>query len=101
MRPSLLLFLILTACVSGTRVVRPHVDDQDLALSSLTAGSIGCPPAEIRIAEYQSVFRRAGGVEQNEVNTWSASCRGKQFNCTGAHTTQCHETIARPAQASE
>lgn len=86
---------LLTGCGATIRqdVTQPQTSQQDPTLSSLSAGAIGCPPNEIQVSDYQNVLRTIEGSIEGETATWSAKCRGKQFYCTGAHITQCHEAI--------
>lgn len=91
---AVLVALLVAACGRmKEEVTQPHVDPSDPTLSSLSAGAIGCSPTEIQIAEYRSVVRRLGGAFADEIVTWSATCRGRRFYCTGSRTTQCHDAI--------
>jgi hypothetical protein len=74
-------------------VANPKVEANDPYLTALTSGAIGCPPAEIAIAGYQSVIRTWNGTYEGQTNTWAATCRGHQFYCSATHTTQCREAV--------
>ena len=92
-RASLIFFLVLGACEVHQNVVHPEYSPQDPTLTALSSGAIGCPPGEIRIGDYQGVVRTMSGQFGSETSTWSATCRGKQFYCTGSRIVQCHEAL--------
>jgi hypothetical protein len=64
--------IITTGCTSA-RVSR-----------SLSSGAIGCPPAEIQITNETAT---------RSVHNFTASCRGKSYQCTYVHPApiQCTE----------
>ncbi len=91
--------LLVIACGARQEVRRPERTPHDPTLSALSSGALGCPPNEIQIGEYQEVVRTFEGTFAGETATWSATCRGKKFYCTGSHTTQCHEALPEAAGA--
>lgn len=94
---SFLLFHTACGATIHQDVTQSQISRLDPTLSSLSAGVIGCPPNEIQISDYQTVVRTIAGDLAGETSTWSARCRGRQFYCTGASITQCHESIVLPA----
>lgn len=93
MRGACLIAFVLGCGSSVNTVEHPDVSPNDPYLSALTSGSIGCPPAEIAIADYRSVLRIFHGTSEAETATWTAKCRGKQFYCTGSNSTRCLEAL--------
>lgn len=51
--------------------------------ATFTSGVIGCPVSEVETSEHEKL-------------TWTASCRGRVFYCTGAGTPSCAEAIKKP-----
>lgn len=76
----LLAVAILAVALSGCASI---AEDAHRDMQRITAGAIGCPPAEIVISDHQRF-------------TWNATCRGRTFVCSFLDTVQCREAIARP-----
>jgi hypothetical protein len=70
--------LVLAGC--GAFSVSPE------RLKAPTAGSIGCPPAEIDIS---NVNRDSLG----NPTAWEARCRGRVFQCSTGSTVACAPTM--------
>lgn len=57
-------------------------DSADKVRQDASAGLIGCPPSEIVITNHERL-------------TWTASCRGKTFQCTAGDGTSCAPMLSK------
>ena len=76
--------LLTLRCATPAAVVQTVSPEETNArvLAHLSAGHVGCPPEDIRIARYQITrFERDLG-ELPVVESWAATCRGGTFVCS-------------------
>ena len=78
------LALGLIGCAPYT--YRDPDEDEQPPVEGSTSGAIGCPPDEIAITDFKSY--------SDSPSTWTATCRGRTFDCSSSRRdVRCTEEI--------